>query len=110
MTDADQNHASRRHFLKIATGTAAAAFAMGVARVTEAFGLPHLTSNDPTAKALNYVEDASQSRSTLHKPGNACAGCRFYMGGTNDYGPCQLYPGKVVSSKGWCTSYTPKAT
>ncbi|WP_284333261.1 high-potential iron-sulfur protein [Dyella flagellata] len=78
-------------------------------RFAEAFSMPHVTLNDPTAKAMNYVEDASTTSNTLHKVGSACANCQLYMGAASGYGPCQLYPGKAVSSKGWCTSYTPKA-
>ncbi|GLQ89999.1 high-potential iron-sulfur protein [Dyella flagellata] len=109
MPDASQNNFSRRRFLKMATGTTAAAFVLGsMPRLAEAFGLQHLDLTDPTAKAMNYVEDASKSSNALHKPGSACANCRFYAGDATGYGPCQLYPGKAVNSKGWCASYTPK--
>lgn len=109
MRDADQRNFSRRRFLKVAAGTGAAAFALSsLPRLAAAFGLPHVTPSDPTAKAMNYVEDASKSSNSLHKPGSECANCRFYMGADSGYGPCQLYPGKAVSSKGWCASYTSK--
>ncbi|PWK92963.1 high-potential iron-sulfur protein [Fulvimonas soli] len=100
---------SRRRFLKIAAGTTAAALVVGgVPRFARAADLPHLAETDPTAKALGYVEDASQTKDPKHKAGDTCANCQFYSGGPTGYGPCQLFPGKAVSSKGWCVSHSPK--
>ncbi|GLQ98696.1 high-potential iron-sulfur protein [Dyella mobilis] len=100
---------SRRRFLKLAAGTAAAAVVIGgLPRVARADDLPHLSDADPTAKALGYVEDASTTKDPKHKAGDACSNCQFYSGGATGFGPCQLFPGKAVSSKGWCISHTPK--
>ncbi|HEV2540331.1 MAG TPA: high-potential iron-sulfur protein [Frateuria sp.] len=101
---------SRRRFLKVAAGTAAAAAVVGsLPRFARAADLPHVAESDPTAKALDYVEDASQSKNPKHKAGDVCANCQFYSGtGTAGYGPCQLFPGKSVNAKGWCVSHTPK--
>lgn len=100
---------SRRRFLKIAAGTAAAAaLASSLPRLTRAADLPHVSESDPTAKALAYVEDASKSTNPKHKAGDICANCQFYSGGATGYGPCQLFPGKSVNAKGWCVSHTPK--
>ncbi|MEI7038163.1 high-potential iron-sulfur protein [Fulvimonas yonginensis] len=98
---------SRRRFLKVAVGTAAAAAVVGLPRVGRAADLPHVSESDPTAKALDYVEDASKSKNPKHKPGDVCANCQFYTGtGTTGYGPCQLFPGKSVNAQGWCVSHT----
>ncbi|HUB89800.1 MAG TPA: high-potential iron-sulfur protein [Dyella sp.] len=100
---------SRRRFLKLAAGTAAAAVLMnGLPRVARADDLPHLSESDPTAKALGYVEDASTTKNPKRKAGDTCANCQFYSGGATGYGPCQLFPGKAVSAKGWCISHTAK--
>lgn len=100
---------SRRRFLKAAAGTAAAAAVIGgLPRFARAADLPHLAESDPTAKALGYVEDASKTTDAKHKAGAACANCQFYSGGATGYGPCQLFPGKAVSAKGWCVSHAPK--
>jgi len=100
---------SRRRFLKAAAGTAVAAAMIGtLPRVARAADLPHLADSDPTAKALGYVEDASKTADAKHKTGDSCANCQFYSGGPTGYGPCQLFPGKAVSSKGWCVSHAPK--
>lgn len=106
----DENNESRRRFLKLAAGTtAAAAMLGGLPRFARAADLPHVTDADPTAKALDYVEDASKSTNPKHKAGDNCANCQFYSGGPSGYGPCALFPGKSVNAKGWCVSHSPKA-
>ncbi|WP_329743494.1 high-potential iron-sulfur protein [Dyella sp. A6] len=105
----EENSESRRRFLKIAAGTAAVAVVGGFPRFARAADLPHLTDADPTAKALGYVADASTTKNPKHTPGADCANCQFYTGGPTGFGPCQLFPGKAVSAKGWCVSHTAKS-
>lgn len=101
---------SRRRFLKIAAGSAAAAVIVGsVPRFARAADLPPLTDADPTAKALAYVEDATKSTNPKHKAGDDCSNCQFYGGGPTGRGPCPIFPGKSVNAKGWCVSHSPKA-
>jgi hypothetical protein len=111
MSQHDENNEGRRRFLKVAVGTVAAAAVVGVVPgMARAQDLPHLSSSDPTAAALNYVEDASKSTNAKHKAGDTCANCQFFQGKPGDaYGPCQLFPGKAVASKGWCVSHAVKA-
>jgi High potential iron-sulfur protein/TAT (twin-arginine translocation) pathway signal sequence len=105
----EQDIESRRRFLKVAAGTAAAAVVVGgLPRFARAADLPPVTEADPTAKALAYVEDASKSTNAKYKAGDDCANCQFYTGGPTGRGPCQLFPGKSVNAKGWCVSHTPK--
>ena len=100
---------SRRRFLKLAAGGAVvAALVGGLPRVSRADDLPHVSDADPTAKALGYVEDATATKDPKHKVGDTCANCQFYSGTASGYGPCQLFPGKAVSAKGWCISHTVK--
>jgi hypothetical protein len=101
---------SRRHFLKIAAGTTAAAVVMGgLPRLARAADLPPVSPTDPTAKALDYVEDATKSTNPKYKAGDVCHNCQFYTAtNTTGRGPCQLFPGKSVNAKGWCVSHTPK--
>lgn len=106
----DEKNISRRRFLKLAAGTTAAAAVLGgLPRFARAADMPHLTDADPTAKALDYVDDASKSTNPKHKAGDRCSNCQFYSGGPTGYGPCALFPGKAVSAKGWCVSHTTKA-
>lgn len=110
MSHKEINDQSRRHFMKLAAGTAAAgaAFAL-LPRSARAAGLPHLKPSDPTAHALHYTENASTTTNPKHKKGDDCSNCTFYKGKPGAaYGPCQLFPGKAVNAKGWCISHQTK--
>ncbi|MEO6927465.1 MAG: high-potential iron-sulfur protein [Rhodanobacter sp.] len=105
----EQDIESRRRFLKVAAGTTAAAMILGgLPRMARAADLPPLPATDPTAKALDYVEDNTKSANAKHKAGDDCTNCQFYSGGATGRGPCQLFPGHSVNAKGWCVSHTPK--
>jgi hypothetical protein len=97
----------RRFFLLAGSGIGAAALIGALPRHALADDLPHQTLDDPTAKALNYTEDASKAPAP-HQAGQTCANCNFFVG-TGAYGPCQLFPGKAVNAKGWCSGYAKKA-
>jgi hypothetical protein len=65
--------------------------------------LPPLDPNDPTAKALGYV-DAST------KPDQKCANCAQFTGqGSDARGGCNIFAGKSVSTGGWCSVWAKKA-
>jgi len=107
---------TRRSFIGLAGVTGAAALVGIRPALTLAQGgaaAPHLTESDPTAKALGYVEDAGKVDKTKfpsYKAGAHCATCNFFQGKPADeYGPCQIFPGKAVAGKGWCASHSPKA-
>ena len=108
MTHRENGLASRRQFLKMTVAMTATAALASLTGLVHAADLLHVTDSDPTAKALGYVEDASTVKSPLYKVGSTCANCQFYSGTANGYGPCQLFPGKAVNAKGWCSSYTQK--
>jgi hypothetical protein len=99
---------ARRRFLRIAVVGAAAApvAAVLLPRIAHADGVP-LTSEDPTAKALAYTEDASTAKGNpAYKDGAACHTCNFFQGqGDAARAPCTLFPGKTVNAKGWCVSW-----
>ena len=100
---------SRRQFFRLAGGTVGAVvLANALPSIGQAADLPHLTLDDPTAKALNYTEDATKAPAP-HQAGQECANCNFYTGGATGYGPCQLFAGKAVNAKGWCSGYAKKA-
>ncbi len=72
----------------------------------------HVSESDPLAQSLGYKEDASKvdkAKFPTYKPGDTCAKCRFFQGTADKaFGPCQIFSGKLVSSKGWCASYNAK--
>ena len=104
---------NRRSFMQIATVSV-----VGLALVAPAFNataadLPKLELDNPTAKALGYVEDTTKVNAAKypnHKPNQMCSGCTLIQGDVkNARNPCVLFPGKSVASKGWCASYVKKS-
>jgi len=100
---------SRRHFCTV-VGSAFAAAVVGdsVTQIAFAAELPHLAVEDPKAHALHYAEDASKvdpKRFPTHAARQACVNCNLYSGKPGSFGPCELFPGKAVSSNGWCTGW-----
>lgn len=95
---------SRRLFLKqCALGTVAVPLVWwgGNRAVADA---ELVSLDDPTAKALKYVEDASKAPDA--KPGSTCANCMFYQAAPDtEQGPCTLFAGKHVKAAGWCASW-----
>ena len=74
--------------------------APGIARADDP-----LSEDDPKAKEVGYVEDVARAKGA--KAGASCASCSLYAGAKNSAnGPCQLFPGKLVKSGGWCSSWS----
>jgi hypothetical protein len=100
---------SRRRFIKLsATGLAAAPFANALfSGNTEA--VDTLSESDPMAVGLKYKADATKA--TDRKDATAfCSNCVLYTGKPGDAsGPCSVFGGKLVSAKGWCSSWVKKA-
>ncbi len=79
---------------------------------------PKLDESDPTAMALGYYHDVADIDATRFprrstEPGGEnqfCDNCILYTGpvGEDEWGPCALFPGKVVAAKGWCNVWAPK--
>ncbi|MDH3976904.1 MAG: high-potential iron-sulfur protein [Gammaproteobacteria bacterium] len=75
---------------------------------------PKLDPNDPTAKALLYVEDVStldksSPAAARYEASQKCANCIQIAGEDGAaYRPCNIFPGKVVAAEGWCSVWAPK--
>jgi len=68
---------------------------------------PLLSVDAPEAKAVHYVENASDAKEA--KPGSNCANCGLYQGADGSaQGPCSLFTGKEVKAAGWCSSWAPQ--
>jgi len=103
-------HTSRRRFVAAVSAVLGAASIINLLpRKARADELPHLSPNDPTAQALSYTEDASATTAATHAPGSTCTNCNFFRGGSGAFGACQLFQGKAVSGKGWCSGYAKKS-
>jgi hypothetical protein len=99
---------SRRTFLGTLTlGATAGVMAIHGAAAAE---LPKLDVKDPAAVALGYVENASQVDTKKYPnfvKGSNCENCLQLQGKAgNNYRPCSLFAGKVVSVSGWCSGWT----
>ena len=103
------NTTTRRRFFATAGGTLAAVVFAGLRQRAESGEeLPHLTADDPAAKALGYSEDASKvdaATFAARQAQQACVNCNFYAGKPDGFGPCQLFPGKAVAATGWCSGW-----
>jgi hypothetical protein len=63
--------------------------------------------NEPQAKSLGYVTDASKvdpKANPNFKPGQHCANCLQVPKGKEggDMVPCNIFAGRPVAAKGWC--------
>ena len=72
-----------------------------------------VSETDPTAQALGYKTDATKVDKTKYPKyvaGQMCSNCQLYQGKPGAAtGPCPIYGGKLVESKGWCNAYVKKA-
>ena len=105
---AKENNMRRRAFVKL-LGTAAVALPfIGVFKNARA--QEKLSLSDPMAQSLKYVEDATKVDSaTRGGDDRFCHNCMQYTGDPKaDFGPCNIFGGKLVASKGWCMSWVKK--
>jgi High potential iron-sulfur protein len=74
--------------------------------------LPHVLATDPLAVALSYQESAKAvdaKKFPMYKPEQKCSNCLQLKGTEGDaWRPCNLFPGKLVNSEGWCKVYIKK--
>ncbi len=107
----NESNPSRRRFL-IHAAVATAALPLLASSIRNAHAadaapkLPRLPLDNPQAKALSYIEDATKSTAPSHKAGSDCANCQFFTAGTN---ACALFKGFSVEPKGWCAGWAKKA-
>ncbi len=100
---------SRRRLLtNLTLGVALIPIAALPLRSAMAADLPLIKEDDPAARALKYVADASKA--TGAKPGSKCGNCSNYQGSAgSSQGGCLLFPGKAVVAAGWCSAWAAKA-
>lgn len=100
---------SRRSVVLSSLAGAAAALLAGAlpASRTCAADAPEVSEDDPTAKGLKYVADATKSE---RKDMSAfCDNCRYFKGAAGAAkAPCDLFGGRAVNGKGWCSAWMKK--
>jgi hypothetical protein len=98
---------TRRNFLQ---KTAAGAAGVPIANLLalEAWAAEaKITEDDPMAVALGYVHDAT----TADRGDNTtadCTNCFQYAATADDWGTCNIFPGKLVAGPGWCKVWVAK--
>ena len=100
----------RRDVLKGALIGVAAVPVTALLGRAEAAAAGKVDPNEPQAKSLGYVEDASKVDAKANpnfKPGQHCANCLQVPAGKEkgDWIPCNIFAGRNVSAKGWCKVY-----
>jgi hypothetical protein len=102
---------SRRRVLLLAAAGVSALAVKAVFRPSEAASPTPLSPSDPSAQALGYVADASTvdpKTSPQFKTGSRCGNCVQFGAQGSDSGTCNLFPGKLVATKGWCRVWAAK--
>ena len=104
---------TRRDFIQRASALAVLPLIPAIS--FEALAAAKVPLDDPAAKALRYVEDATLAK-RADKMGVAaaeqvCSNCRFYItaNAEGDYAPCQLFQNRLVAGPGWCAGWVPTA-
>jgi hypothetical protein len=106
------SHLTRRRFLATtAAGLAVIPLSQFVAATACGADLPHLSPDDPAAKALGYTADGSKltaQKEATFKAGSHCANCALYQTAqaSNGWAPCAAFPGKAVNANGWCRAWS----
>ena len=102
------------------TGTPAAAESAPPAAAEQAPAMTEemqrLDEDSQTAQALGYRHDASQvdteqfpSRGDADSANELCKNCSQYQASPDQqWGPCTIFPGKLVNADGWCSAYVAK--
>jgi hypothetical protein len=108
-----QSKMTRRSIVKsgLIAGTLVPAFGL-IGGTAGAAALTLLDANDPTAKALNYVADATKvdaAANPTYKAGQKCGTCAQYVGKAGDAtAGCNIFAGHSVPAGGWCKVWAAK--
>ena len=103
---------ARRQFIQL-SAVAAAGMLARPGQEARAQDVPHLSEDDPTAKAMKYTHDTStvDASTRANKAADQrCSNCALVQGEDGEtWRPCQIFPGKLVNADGWCAVWAAKA-
>jgi hypothetical protein len=71
-----------------------------------------VSETEQQAQGLGYKHDASQvdkAKFKNYQPDQICGNCNFFKGKTGDWGPCDIFAGRDVNAKGWCSAWVKKS-
>jgi hypothetical protein len=107
-----QHKMTRRAMVKGSLIAGALVPALGLIGNAEADALTALDPNDPQAKALGFVTDASKvsaAANATYKAGQKCSTCAQFQGKAGDAtGACNIFVGHTVPAGGWCKVWAAK--
>ncbi|ANB01092.1 high-potential iron-sulfur protein [Ectothiorhodospira sp. BSL-9] len=90
---------SRRSFLKFGVAGLVAVPVAGLGWTTTAAAAERLDPESAEAQALQYVHKSEVDDQN-------CLNCLLYNDPSQEeWGPCAVFPGKVVAAEGWCTAW-----
>lgn len=106
-----QANKSRRQVLKLALSGVVAVplgslLLQGRARAAE---LVPVSEDDPAAKGLGYVHDATKTTNPKRKPDEFCHNCNLVRSDSGQLRQCAIFPGKGVNENGWCSAWVRKS-
>ena len=110
--DTPMHKVGRRKFIQLSVAMATGGL---VAHSHDSFAsdLPQLSEEDPMAKSMRYTHDATTvdpSARTNPAKDQTCSNCALVQGADGDaWRPCQIFPGKSVAAKGWCSVWAPRS-
>ena len=103
---------SRRALVKSGLLAGALVPAIGLIGSDADAAMTPLDPNDPTAKALGFVTDASKvdaKTEATFKPNQKCSTCAQYQGKAGDAtAGCNIFAGHTVPAGGWCKVWAQK--
>jgi hypothetical protein len=101
---------SRRAVVKTLALGAATLTGLATHRARGAESTQKVDIHEPAAVKLGYVENASQvdrKKYPQFVAGSNCENCLQLQGKPgNNYRPCGLFSGRLVSVSGWCSGWT----
>lgn len=107
-----QSKISRRDLVKSGLLAGTLIPALGLVGTAEAADLTPLDPNDPQAKALGFITDASKvnaAANATYKPGQKCGTCAQFQGKAGAAsGGCNIFVGHSVPAGGWCKVWAQK--
>jgi len=99
------NPGRRALLRRAALGLSLAPLVVGERSSAGAGELALISEQDPAAKAVHYVADASHANAATS--GADCSSCSLYGAAAGAaQGTCSLFPGKLVKAAGWCSSWS----
>lgn len=100
---------TRRALLGAAASGAVLIPLAGLFAARPALAAEKLSEDDPQAKALEYVNDASTSKNPKRKEDQFCKNCNLVQSDSGEWRPCAIFRDKLVNENGWCTAWVKKA-